>query len=303
MELRNIQYFIAIAEEQSFSKAALRLGISQPPLSMQIKKLEREIGVELFYRYSHGVALTPAGETFLKMVLPVQNQLKNAVKLTQSTANGELGELRLGFTGTSILNSLIPTAIQAFQQQYPQVNLVLKEANSLILIESLLNNELDIAIVRPPAQYPKAITIRNLIDEKLIAALPIQYPAEDEVIDLAEFKHESFIVSPPEVSAGLYAAILNSCQQHGFTPKIGQQAPQIVSILSLVAANLGVSLVPESTQQLKIEGIKYKYLKNKTATIGLGIAFKADLHSQPAINFSSLLNSIVRQHHHLKGSL
>ena len=255
MELRNIQYFITIAEEQSFSKAALRLGISQPPLSMQIKKLEREIGVELFYRYSHGVALTPAGETFLKMVLPVQNQLKNAVKLTQSTANGELGELRLGFTGTSILNSLIPTAIQAFQQQYPQVNLALKEANSLILIESLLNNELDIAIVRPPAQYPKAITIRNLIDEKLIAALPIQYPAEDEVVDLAEFKHESFIVSPPEVSAGLYAAILNSCQQHGFTPKIGQQAPQIVSILSLVAANLGISLVPESTQQLKIEGI------------------------------------------------
>jgi len=278
MEMRNIQYFIAIAEEQSFSKAALRLGISQPPLSMQIKKLEREIGVELFYRYSHGVALTPAGETFLKMVLPVQNQLKNAVKLTQSMANGELGELRLGFTGTSILNSLI-------------------------LIESLLNNGLDIAIVRPPAQYPKAITIRNLIDEKLIAALPIQYPAKDEVIDLAEFKYESFIVSPPEVSAGLYAAILNSCQQHGFTPKIGQQAPQIVSILSLVAANLGISLVPESTQQLKIEGIKYKYLKNKTATIGLGIAFKADLHSQPAINFSSLLNSIVRQHHHLKGSL
>ena len=301
MELRNIQYFIAIAEEQSFSKAALRLGISQPPLSMQIKKLEREIGVELFYRYSHGVALTPAGETFLKMVLPVQNQLKNAVKLTQSTANGELGELRHGFTGTSILNSLIPTAIQALPFNIASgPNL---EANSLILIESLLNNELDIAIVRPPAQYPKAITIRNLIDEKLIAALPIQYPTEDEVVDLAEFKHESFIVSPPEVSAGLYAAILNSCQQHGFTPKIGQQAPQIVSILSLVAANLGISLVPESTQQLKIEGIKYKYLKNKTATIGLGIAFKADLHSQPAINFSSLLNSIVRQHHHLKGSL
>ncbi len=120
-----------------------------------------------------------------------------------------MGGLRLGFTGTSILNSLIPTAIQAFQQQYPHVNLVLKEANSLILIESLLNNELDIAIVRPPAQYPKAITIRNLIDEKLIADLPIQYPAEDEVVDLAEFKNESFIVSPPEVSAGLYAAILN----------------------------------------------------------------------------------------------
>ena len=211
--------------------------------------------------------------------------------------------LEIGLCNKAILNSLIPTAIQAFQQQYPQVNLVLKQANSLILIESLLNNELDIAIVRPPAQYPKAITIRNLIDEKLIAALPIQYPAEDEVIDLAEFKHESFIVYPPEVSAGLYAAILNSCQQHGFTPKIGQQAPQIVSILSLVAANLGISLVPESTQQLKIEGIKYKYLKNKTATIGLGIAFKADLHSQPAINFSSLLNSIVRQHYHLKGSL
>lgn len=294
MDIRHIQYFIAVAEEQNFSKAALRLGISQPPLSMQIKKLEEEIGVELFHRYSQGATLTPAGQTFLKAVSPIQNQLKNAVRLTRNTANGESGELRLGFTGTSILNPLIPTAIQTFQHSYPDVNLILKEANSLILIESILNNELDIAVIRPPESYPKTITIKNFINEKLIAALPIDYPNEEETIDLDQFKNESFIVSPPNISAGLYAAIINACQQHGFTPKIGQQAPQIVSILSLVAANLGISLVPESTKQLKIEGIKYKYLKNQTSTIGLGIAFKTDFDCQPAINFSSIINSLLR---------
>ncbi len=303
MELRNINYFIAIAEEQSFSKAALRLGISQPPLSMQIKKLEHEMGVELFYRHSYGVTLTPAGKMFLKMVLPIHSQLKDAVKLTQNMANGESGELRLGFTGTSILNPLVPVAIQQFQERYPPVNLILKEANSLVLIDDLLNNKLDIAIVRPPEQYPKVITIRNLIHEKLIVALPIQYPSNDHVIDLAELKNESLIVSPAEVSAGLYAAILNTCNAHGFIPQIGQQAPQIVSMLSLVAANLGISLVPESTQQLKIEGVKYKYLKNETATIALGIAFKEGLDCQPAINFLSLMNTVVRQGQHLNDDI
>ncbi len=263
MELRNINYFIAIAEEQSFSKAALRLGISQPPLSMQIKKLEHEIGVELFYRHSHGVALTPAGKIFLKMVLPIHNQLKDAVKLTQNMANGESGELRLGFTGTSILNPLVPVVIHCFQQRYPHVNLILKEANSLVLIDDLLNNKLDIAIIRPPEQYPKVITIRNLIHEKLIVALPIEHPLSNDVIDLFELKNESLIVSPAEVSAGLYAAILNTCKAHSFIPHIGQQAPQIVSILSLVAANLGYSLVPESTQQLKIGWCIKKYAKKK----------------------------------------
>ena len=162
-----------------------------------------------------------------------------------------------------------------------------------------IHNKLDIAIVRPPEQYPKVITIRNLIHEKLIVALPIQYPSNDDVIDLAELKNESLIVSPAEVSAGLYAAILNTCNAHGFIPQIGQQAPQIVSMLSLVAANLGISLVPESTQQLKIEGVKYKYLKNETATIALGIAFKEGLDCQPAINFLSLMNTVVRQGQHL----
>ena len=261
---------------------------------MQIKKLEEEIGVELFHRYSQGATLTPAGQTFLKAVSPIQNQLKNAVRLTRNTANGETGELRLGFTGTSILNPLIPTAIQTFQHTYPDVKLILKEANSLILIESILNNELDIAIIRPPENYPKTITIKNFINEKLIAALPIDYPNNEDSIDLDQFKNESFIVSPPNISAGLYSAIINACQQHGFTPKIGQQAPQIISILSLVAANLGISLVPESTKQLKIEGIKYKYLNNQTSTIGLGIAFKTDFDCQPAINFSSIINSLLR---------
>lgn len=296
MDLRHIRYFITVAEEQSFSKAAQRLHMSQPPLSMQIKQLEEEIGTELFYRTSQGVSLTPSGKVFLKSVLPIQHQVQHAIKQAQSTANGEIGELRLGFTGTAILNPLIPKAIQRFQKQYPSTNLVLTEANSLLLIEAILHNELDIAVIRPPKTYPNDLYIQHLIDEHLVAVLPQDYLLPDEKLSSLEaLKNERFIVSPYEVSAGLFEATVHACAQSGFEPKFGPSAPQIVSILSLVAANIGVSLVPESTQQLNIKGIQYQALDPKISKIGLGLAYKTDHHSQPAINFSSILHSLL--HH------
>ncbi|ESK40910.1 hypothetical protein P256_00338 [Acinetobacter nectaris CIP 110549] len=296
MDLRHIKYFIAVAEEQSFSKAAQRLHMSQPPLSMQIKQLEEEIGTELFYRTSQGVSLTPSGKVFLKSVLPIQNQIHHAIRQTQSTANGDIGELRLGFTGTAILNPLIPKAIKAFQKEYPAVNLILTEANSLLLIEAILHNELDIAVIRPPKTHFNGISIQHLIEERLVAVLPQNYLLSDGKLNSLEaLKNERFIVSPYEVSAGLFEATVHACQQSGFEPKFGPSAPQIVSILSLVAANIGVSLVPESTQQLNIKGIQYQTLDPKISKIGLGLAYKEDHHSQPAINFSSILHSLLHR--------
>ncbi|GAB3042621.1 LysR family transcriptional regulator [Acinetobacter apis] len=296
MDIRHIRYFRAVATHQNFSKAAQYLGISQPPLSMQIRHLEDEIGVELFYRSSHGAELTAAGQALLHATASIEEQLQQAITMAQRTANGELGELHLGFTGTAILNPLIPKAIKQFQKIYPEINLVLQEANSLLLIDALVKNELDIAIIRTPDEYPTQLCIQPLIYENLVAAVPSHFDNQQQpYIHLSQLKDEFFIVSPYEVSAGLHDVTLLACRQSGFEPKFGPSAPQIVSILSLVAANLGVSLVPESTQQVKIKGIQYCMLHPDTPKVSLGLAYQHDYHSQPAINFSSIIHSMLHE--------
>ncbi|WP_343683276.1 LysR family transcriptional regulator [Acinetobacter baylyi] len=296
MELRHIRYFLVVAEEKSFTRAAARLGISQPPLSMQIKNLEDEIGTELFYRSAQGTELTPAGKAFLVSVQPIQERVAEAVQLAQQVANGESGQLRLGFTGTSMLNLILPKSIRLFQHQYPKIRLKLEEANSLLLMDRLLDDRLDIALVRPPDHVPEGLHLQLLMHEPLLAVLPIGHPfAQHQSIQLNALKDDSFIVSPRAISAGLFDAIANACRSHGFEPKIGQNAPQIVSIVSLVAANLGVSLVPESTKQLGITGVKYLHIDDPTPMVGLALAYRKNTHSQIVINFSSLIHSLLIQ--------
>ena len=295
MDIRHIQYFTAVAEEKSFTKAALRLGIQQPPLSMQIKKLEEEMGAVLFLRTSNGVHLTHAGQHFLKMVRPIEQQLKNAVRQVKEVANGKIGQLRLGFTGTSILHPLIPHAIKTYKKQYPHVELALTEENSLLLMEKVQQDELDIAIIRPAYALPTSLKVQMLLEEELVAVLPQNYSYDQPLLDLKDFKNENFIMSPYGVSAGLYDATLRACELHEFQPKIGAKVPQIVSILSFVAANLGIALVPSSTEQLKIDGVQYKSLKNSQAKIGLALVYKEDYHAQTAINFASIIHSLRHQ--------
>ncbi|WP_436327480.1 multidrug efflux pump transcriptional activator SxtR [Acinetobacter baumannii] len=298
MELRHIRYFLAVAEEKNFTKAAQRLNMSQPPLSMQIRDLEEELGADLFIRSPHGVELTEAGLAFLNAIQPVQQRVEDAANLVKQVANGEVGQLRLGFTGTSMLNPLIPKCVRYFQQQYPKVNLKLEEANTLLLIDLLLEDRLDVAIIRSPRNMPDSLILQELLAEPLIAALPsesFQLDYASHEIDLTALRELDFIVSPPSVSAGLFDAIKQACHERGFEPKIGQNAPQIVSILSLVSANLGVSLVPESTKQLQIQGVAYRSLKAPVPTVGLGLAYKKHAPSQMAINFASVVQ--VACHH------
>ena len=300
MELRHIRYFLAVAEDKNFTRAAQRLGMSQPPLSMQIRDLEEELGAELFIRTPHGVELTEAGLAFLKAVQPVQQRVDDAANVVKQVANGEVGQLRLGFTGTSMLNPLIPKCIRYFQQQYPQVSLKLEEANSLLLIDLLLEGQLDVALIRPPKQIPERLWVQHLLDEPLIAALPAETFAADPIqpaLDLTTLQEMNFIISPPSISAGLFDAIFHACRRYGFEPKVGQNAPQIVSILSLISANLGVSLVPESTKQLQIQGVTYRTLLEPTPTVALSIAYQKQSPSQLAINFASVVQTVCRQHY------
>ena len=297
IELRHIRYFLTVAEEKNFTRAAQRLCMSQPPLSMQIRDLEDSIGAELFLRTAQGVTLTEVGQAFLTAVSPLQHQLDDAIQLARHVANGEVGQLRLGFTGTSMLNPLIPESIRRYQQQYPKVGLKLEEANSLKLIDYVLEDRLDIAIIRPPRQIHSSLAMQHLLDEPLIAALPLRrdFAHEMQPFNVACLREHEMIMSPRNVSAGLYDAISDACQKAGFEPKMGQSAPQIVSILSLVAANLGVSLVPESSQQLQIQGVKYRTFAEPVPTVGLAVIYKQRLATQLAINFASTLQMVCHQ--------
>ena len=299
MELRHIRYFLVAAEEKNLTKAAARLGISQPPLSMQIRDLENEIGAALFHRNAHGIQLTEVGQAFLQAVQPLQQRADEAIQIARQVANGEQGQLNLGFTGTAALNPLIPATIREFQKSYAKVNIKIEEANSAALIQKLLNEQLDIAFIRSSNPQPDALKIQNIVDEPLIAVVPHHHPAAQQQDDLAllDLKDDPFIMIPESFSGmGLYDAIVQACLQAGFEPKIGQRAPQIASILSLISANLGVSLVPESAIQVQLAGIQHRRLKAPVPYVGLALAYRKDNPSQLAINFASMVMSLCHQH-------
>lgn len=295
MELRHIRYFLAVVEEGSFTRAAARLGIGQPPLSLQIKDLETEVGARLLDRLSRGVELTAAGRAFLGVVRSLPERALEAVQAARRAARGETGELKLGFTGTAVLNPVVPSSIRAFRHAFPDVELRLEEANSLVLVEGLLSERLDVAILRPTAADPQELRVEKIIDEELVAALPAAHAAARGKgrLDLRQLQGDPFIMTPRALGIGLHEAILQACRDAGFEPTRGQPAPQIASILSLVSAELGVTLVPASMRQLGGHGVAYRELQVPSAKVSLGVAYRSTRSPQLAANFAAVVRTVI----------
>ncbi|OXY82381.1 LysR family transcriptional regulator [Oceanimonas doudoroffii] len=297
MELRHIRYFLAVAEERNFTRAAARLGIGQPPLSQQIKDLEREVGVPLFHRVPHGAELTDAGHAFREKVHTLPAQANNAMHVAQRVARGETGQLSLGFTGTAALNPVFPELIRRFRKRFPDVEITLEEANSIALLSGLESNRLDVAIIRPAISTPRQFSLHRLNEEEIVAALPLAYAQDTnkDNIELASLSSQPLILTPRELGAGLYNAALQACRKAGFEPIIGQPAPQIASILSLVSAELGFSLVPASTRQLQVQGVVFRRIDTLTPTVALGVATMRAGASPIALNFSAMARLIAKE--------
>ncbi|SHM21129.1 LysR family transcriptional regulator [Roseibium suaedae] len=276
MELRHIRYFLAVAEEQSFTRAAERLGIGQPPLSQQIKALEEEVGTRLFRRLSHGTELTAAGLAFQEKVAALPDIAVQAALLARKVAAGQSGTLRMGLTGTAALNPVIPACIRAYRAAYPDVDIEITEGNSVVLASALSEGKLDTAILRPSRFDPEELAEETLIEEGLFAALPEHHPLAETggVIDLALLRDDAFILTPRDAGMSLHDAILKTCVEAGFNPKLGPPAPQIASILSLVAADLGVSLVPASMARLNVHGVALRPLKDAHDPVSLAVAWR-----------------------------
>ena len=201
MELRHIRYFLAVAEERHFTRAAAKVGIGQPPLSQQIKDLEAEVGAALFHRLAHGAELTEAGKVFLAGVEEMPLIAERATKAARRAARGETGSLRVGFTSTATFNVVVPSAIRTFRRAYPEIHLTLEEANTPRLITGLREGTLDVVFLRPGTSGTEELQLRRLSDDPIVVALPKRHPAAAlEEIDLAILKDDPFLLFPREIA-------------------------------------------------------------------------------------------------------
>jgi len=286
VELRHIRYFLAVAEERHFTRAAAKIGIGQPPLSQQIKDLETEVGALLFRRLAHGAELTEAGEAFLAEVREMPYQAERAALAARRAARGETGALRVGFTASAAFNAVVPSAIRAFRRAYPGVRLTLEEANTTRLVAGLREGALDAVFLRPGAAGSEGFQLRLLSEEPMLIALPENHPAAaQEEIDLASLKDAPFLLFPRAIGPTLYDTVVEACRQAGFEPIIDQLAPQISSIVNLVAAELGVSIVPASMSQLSVTGVVYRRIAGQSPTARVALAYRRGDTSPAVRNF------------------
>ncbi|MBY5715954.1 LysR family transcriptional regulator [Rhizobium leguminosarum] len=292
MELRHLRYFLAVAEEGNFTRAAGKLDIGQPPLSQQIRDLEREVGAALFHRVPHGAELTAAGAAFLGEAKASVAAAEKAKLAAQSANRGETGRLSLGFTASSAFNPVVSTTIRRFRARWPEVQLSLTEMNTLALMQKLERGELDATFMRPSLDDPAGIRLRRLPDEPMVIALPANHPlARRSKLPLAALADEPFILFPRLVGLSLYDDVVLACRKAGFELTVAQEAPQISSVVNLVAADLGVSIVPASISQIKLEGVAYRPIEGPPAVARLALAILKTHRSPVTENLISLLST------------
>ncbi|NWB86637.1 LysR family transcriptional regulator [Pseudomonas gingeri] len=291
MELRHLRYFIAVAEELHFGRAAEVLGISQPPLSQQIQALEQELGARLFDRTNRRVELSEAGRLFLQEARLVLAQVDKAADVARRAQLGELGELKIGFTSSAPFNSTIPQAIFAFRQAFPAVHLNLREMSSKTVADGLMDESIEVGLMRPLA-LPEALSVVELMHEPLVAVLSAKHPlagGSEGGMYLSELALEPFVFFPRSYGSGLYAQLLTLARQAGFSPHFAQEAGEAMTIIGLVAAGLGVSVLPASYQRIRIDGVVYRPLLDPDAVSAVWLVQRKDQKSPMAKAFIELL--------------
>jgi DNA-binding transcriptional LysR family regulator len=294
MELRHLRYFVAVAEELHFTRAAERLGIKQPPLSLQIRQLEQEIGTPLFHRLTRGVELTEAGTLLLDDAHRILDQVERTKTSVQTRARGETGRIHVGFAGATYFQPLVPDIIRSYRKTYPGVVLSPEQSNTPHLIAGLLSGAIDVAFVRPPLSDGEGLAVQPLVEEHMRIVLPAAHPrADSRSMPLSALAQETLILFPRRIGPGLHDSIIASCQRAGFSPALGQDAPQISSIVHLVAAGFGVSIVPQSIEQIHAEGVAYLRIDGDEPRAPIGLAYRKEEHSMAVRNFVALARRIA----------
>lgn len=288
MELRHIRYFLAVAEVKSFTWAAEQLGIGQPPLSLQIRDLENEVGTKLFHRVARGVELTAAGAAFYEETRHLPALVEQAKRSALLASRGERGILKIGFTSSSVFNPVVTRSIKQFKNQFTDVTLQLEEAHTVDLIKMVKNGAIDLAFVRADHFNNDIIEMHLLMREPLSIVLPDNHLLVQETkLTLAQLVNEELIVCPRDYSAQLYDTIISLFSNSGYTPQIKQMAPQLSSILSLVGAGLGISIIPSSMKIMShvSSGVVFRDFDNKGADVPLTLISRSRERAPAVKNF------------------
>jgi DNA-binding transcriptional LysR family regulator len=278
MDYRQLRYFIAVAEELSFSRAARKLNISQPPLSIQIKAIETELGTSLFSRNRRRVELTPAGEVLLENARRAVKQLEHTTEAVRRAGRGEAGTIRLAFTSSVPMREAFAVMLRAFRGRYPDVQIELQHMGTGCQFSALANDQIDFGILRPPAalQQNRNIKLMPLWRDRSRLFLPSNHPLahSNAPISMTELVDQPFVGVEPLVNCGMHEHLMSLCGAAGFTPRIEQEARELNTVLGLVSAGLGIAVLPECYVCMAMPGVSSRPIPGVEAESWLMIAMR-----------------------------
>ena len=263
IDLRHLRYFVAVAEELHFGRAALRLHIAQPPLSQQIKQLEHNLGHPLFERTSRAVSLTPAGKEMLERARRILSRMDEDLAAVRRVGRGDVGTLTIAFTGSAILSDPLPEAIRTYRRRYPDVDLRLREMGTMLQIDALRDGSIDLGFLRDPGPFD-GLVIEELLREPYVAVLPSRHPlAKLKTVPVRKLRGEPFIFHRRSIGPLAYDRTMAICERHGFVPQVVQEAPQWPTAIRLVESGLGITIAPKCVSKLETLGVVFRSIDAK----------------------------------------
>lgn len=292
MELRHLRYFVAVAEELHFGRAAVRLAIVQPSLSQQIKQLEDEMGFPLLRRTRRSVELTDAGSAFLVAARKILAEVQEAKRIAQRAYRGEVGRLVIGYISSSTYD-LLPRMLQAYRERFPHVEVALRELTTLEQLRALEEGSIHVGLMRLPINAPM-INVEVVRRESIVCVLPEAHPlAPHEKVDVASLMNEPFVLQANQRGLGYYIQLMKLCLAAGFSPNVVQEVTEMHAIVGLVAAGIGISLVPHSTRNIRSQGVVYRELEGVAPMTEMAVGWLRDSHSTVVQNFLTAARETV----------
>ena len=295
MELRHLRYFVAVAEERHFGRAAERLRMAQPPLSRQIRDLETRLGVELFERHSRGAEPTEAARLLLPEARAALAHAERLKAMARRAGRGELGSLAVGFVGSAAYGAVVPKILREFRERFPEVELTLKEMSTAEQARALNDGLIGAGFVRPPVGGEgDYLGVRAVLEEALVAALPASHRlAGAEGVRLGDLAGEPFVLYPRRLGLSFYDLVVGACRGAGFEPRVAQEAAHMQTVVGLVAAGAGVSLVPASVAELVGDGVSYKPLEGGAPPARIAVAWRLGNPSHTVEAFMRIVEEVV----------
>lgn len=295
LDLRRLRYFVTVAEAASFSRAADRLGMAQPPLSQQIKALETQLGERLFIRHARTIELTDAGRALLAEAEPLLTQAGTIPERVRRAAEGHKGRISIGFTPATALHPLLPVVLRAFRTAAPQVDIVFKEDDGIQLCDAVAEGRIQIAFVRPPAPPRDRLKLHTLAVEPIMAALPRDHPlASRSALTLSDIAGENIVLFERALAPELYDDILAAFSNAALVPRIVHHAPQKASAMMLAAGGVGITLVPASLRGIHTDALSLLAIDGLATDAAIAVVHREGEQGAIACNIINIARRLGR---------